>query len=545
MRPPSSLSELSRSELESLLIDLFGEVSGLKQLVATQRDEIARLKGEKGRPTIKSNAKPSGMEKATEPGKLGKGERRRGRGKIQPTVAIEDKIVPAPVPEGSVFKGYKDYVVQDLMISVEAIRYRRACWLTPEGKTIVAPLPEGLSGHFGPQLRRFVLMQYHQGQTTLPRLVAQLRAIGIAISKRQVQRLLTEGQEAFLAEDRAVLRAGLETAGWVSVDDTGARHRAKNGFCTQIGDDRFTAFRTSGSKSRLNFLGLLRAGHTDFVLNDMAFGYMREHGLSKALLDRLADRPETGFADPEAWKAHLAQLGFDALNITPMPADRLAGHRFALRPDPVRVATEGALWGAVHAHGFLRDSVVLSDDAGQFNIGRHALCWVHAERLVHKLDAFTAQHRAAQKQVRGMIWRFYAALKDYRLAPSPSRRHALRTRFDRIFRRRTGFATLDRLLARLHANKPELLMVLERPEIPLHTNGSENDIRCQVTRRKVSAGTRSDLGRDCRDAFLGLAKTCMKQGIEFWDYLGNRLKVPGYRDVRLLADYLRAQPQPA
>ena len=141
---------------------------------------------------------------------------------------------------------------------------------------------------------------------------------------------MTEGQEAFLAEDRAVLRAGLETAGWVSVDDTGARHRAKNGFCTQIGDDRFTAFRTSGSKSRLNFLGLLRAGHTDFVLNDMAFAYMREHGLSKALLDRLADRPETGFADPEAWKAHLAQLGFDALNITPMPADRLAGHRFAL-----------------------------------------------------------------------------------------------------------------------------------------------------------------------------------------------------------------------
>ena len=89
----------------------------------------------------------------------------------------------------------------------------------------------------------------------------------------------------------------------------------------------------------------------------------------------------------------------------------------------------------------------------------------------------------------------------------------LRARFDRIFRRRTGFATLDRLLARLRANKADLLMVLDRPEIPLHTNGSENDIRCQVTRRKVSGGTRSDLGRDCRDAFLGLAKTCAKHGI--------------------------------
>jgi hypothetical protein len=83
------------------------------------------------------------------------------------------------------------------------------------------------------------------------------------------------------------------------------------------------------------------------------------------------------------------------------------------------------------------------------------------------------------------------------------------------------------LLKRLHTNKTELLMVLDRPEIPLQTNGSENDIRCQVTRRKVSAGTRSKAGRDCRDTFLGLAKTCSKQGVAFWHYLGSRLGVPG------------------
>jgi Transposase IS66 family len=112
--------------------------------------------------------------------------------------------------------------------------------------------------------------------------------------------------------------------------------------------------------------------------------------------------------------------------------------------------------------------------------------------------------------MRGLIWNFYADLKIYRNNPSKRRRLTLRARFDRIFRRRTGFVTLDRLLARVWANKAELLMVLERPEIPLHTNGSENDIRCQVTRRKVSAGTRSDAGRDCRDAFLRLAKTCAK-----------------------------------
>ena len=107
--------------------------------------------------------------------------------------------------------------------------------------------------------------------------------------------------------------------------------------------------------------------------------------------------------------------------------------------------------------------------------------------------------------------------------------------------RRTGFATLDRLLARLHANKAELLMVLDRPAIPLHTNGSENDIRCQVTKRKISGGTRSDAGRDCRDAFLGLAKTCAKLGISFWDYLGARLAVAGSRTIPRLPELVSNQ----
>jgi hypothetical protein len=283
-------------------------------------------------------------------------------------------------------------------------------------------------------------------------------------------------------------------------------------------------------KSRLNFLDLLRAGHTDYVLNDAAFDYMRKQGLPAATIARLKAEPETRFGDQTAWQAHLDQLGFNTLKVT---------------PEPVRVATEGALWGSVQAHEFLCDAVVLSDDAGQFNIGRHALCWVHAERLVHKLDTFNDRHRAAQTRVRGLIWDFYADLRAYQLNPRKRRAQVLRARFDRIFLRRTGFATLDRLLTRLHTNKVELLMVLERPEIPLHTNGSENDIRCQVTRRKVSAGTRSARGRDCRDAFLGLAKTCAKHGIAFWDYLGNRLRVVGHTIVEPLDHYVRARNCPA
>jgi hypothetical protein len=213
----------------------------------------------------------------------------------------------------------------------------------------------------------------------------------------------------------------------------------------------------------------------------------------------------------------------------------------------VRVATEGALWGAVAEHGFLNEAVIISDDAGQFNVGDHALCWIHAERLVHQLETFTDQQRAAQQQVRGLIWWFYADLKAYRAAPTAHRCEELQARFERIFVRRTGFATLDRLLARLHANKAELLKVLDHPvdslrgSTRLHTNGSENDIHCQVTKRQVSGGTKTDLGRDCRNAFLGLGKTCRKLGVSFWNYLG----VPNAPPVPRLAEVIRCRGQPA
>ena len=522
MPPPPFLSGLSRPELEALLVEQSGEIAVLKQLVSELREEVARLKGLKGRPRIK----PSGMEKATEPLRPAKAEKRRGRGKVTPRVSVDEKVVSAEVPPGSRFKGHEAFLVQDLVITVRATCYQRERWVTPDGRTILAPLPEGIAGHFGPELRRFVLMQYHQGQSTLPRLLAFLRSVGVSISKRQLQRLLTEKHDDFIAEAQAALRAGLETSAFVSVDDTAARHKGKNGFCTQIGNDWFTWFGTRFSKSRLNFLDLLRAGHCDYVLNDAAYRYMRKHSLAATLIARLAAEPETRFADRDTWLAHLDRLGFTGLDVT---------------PDPVRVATEGVLWGSVQSHQFLCDAVVLSDDAGQFNIGRHALCWVHAERLVHKLDTFNDRDRAAQKRVRGLIWDLYASLKAYRLNPGKRRAGALRARFDHIFRRRTGFATLDRLLARLHANKAELLMVLDRPEVPLHTNGSEGDIRCYVTRRKVSAGTRSDVGRDSRDAFLGLSKTCDKLGIPVWDYLGSRLKVAGHVMIEALDHYVRGR----
>src|SRR5918911_1587821 len=521
------VSDLPRDELEALTERLLAENAELKQAVAELRAAIAQMKGLKGRPQLK----PSGLEPGTDPKPERDAGDRGAKGRPRQRRAIdEDRILPVTdLPAGARFKGYEDYLLQDLVLRPHVVRLRRERWRTPDGRSVTAPLPADVTGHFGPQLRRFVLIQYHQGQVTVPRLVAQLQSFGLTISKRQVLRLLNDGQDAFRDEAREVLRAGLATAAWITVDDTGARHQHRNGFCTQLGNDHFAAFVTTASKSRLNFLEVPRAGFADYVVNAEALAYMRQRSLAGPVITRLAEHPEHRFDDEAAWLRHLERLGIAALTVT---------------PDPVRIATEGAVWGSVKAHGLLPDTVILSDDAGQFALDRHALCWVHAERLVHKLDTFTDRQHAAQQLVRALIWWFYADLKAYKRAPDRRRRHELRARFDRIFRRRTGFATLDRLLARPHANKEELLVVLERPEVPLHTNGSERDLRPQVIKRRISGGTRSDQGRDCRDAFLGLLLTCAKLGVSFWDYLGHRLGVPG-AEVAYLPELVRLRSTPA
>src|SRR6478609_11179142 len=301
-----SLSGLPRAELEALAERLLAENDALRQVIAGLKAEVATLKGVKGRPEVK----PSGMEKGagSEPGATNRG--RGGRGKADRLTVDEERVVAAAdVPAGSRFKGYEDFLVQDLVLRPHVVRVRRERWLTPDGRTVLAPMPAGVVGHFGPALRRFVLAQYHQGQVTVPRLLAQLRAIGILISKRQVVRLLNAGQDAFLAEAREVLRAGLATAGWVSVDDTGARHEHRNAVCTQLGNDHFAAFATTASKSRLNFLEVLRAGHGDYVVNAEALAYMRQRALAGPVIARLAEHAERHFADAAAWLRHLERLG--------------------------------------------------------------------------------------------------------------------------------------------------------------------------------------------------------------------------------------------
>ncbi|MHB8551719.1 MAG: IS66 family transposase [Acidiferrobacterales bacterium] len=542
--PRIELPVIVASEETPLVKKLVGIVEQLHEHTQQQtetiqqlRDEIARLKGEKGKPKFK----PSGMEqkagkKKDEPNGAADAKPRPGSAKRAKTAELviheEDVRVPCePVPRGSRFKGYRDVVVQELKITAHNTRYRLQVWETPDGRSLVGQLPPALQGHhFGPVLRGYILYQHHHCQVTQPLLHEQLREWGIDISTGQIDALLTAGKEDFFAEKDQLLATGLAVSDFITVDDSGARHQGENGYVTHIGNDFFAWFGSTKSKSRINFLGLLHAGSIAYRVNGEALTYMQEQGLTEALRRQLQTSTPADIASAQHWQEHLEKLG-------------IFGERHQ------RIATEGALIGALlEKENFNPALAIVSDGAGQFAILAHALCWIHTERLVHKLIPMNDLQRAVVEQVREQIWDLYADLKAYRLQPDASRIAELQARFTATFTQRTGYATLNGILKRTWRRKQEMLLVLRRPEVPLHTNGSETAIRDYVKKRKISGGTRSDLGRTCRDTFASLKKTCRKLGISFWDYLIDRISlantIPPLPDIvrQRAAAYLGASP---
>jgi transposase IS66 family protein len=511
--------------LLGIIRPLLDRVQQLEQTNQQLRDEIARLKGQKPRPDIK----PSQLETPRPTQSGSQGGKRPGSAKRPKTAELHiDRELPLHVdnlPPGAAFRGYEPYVVQELITKAETTKYQRARYELPEGGSVLAPFPAGVlpieGGHFGANLIAYILSQYHQCQVTEPLLLEQLWEFGIDISAGQVHRILTENKEGFHQEKAELLAAGLAESSYIGTDDTGARHRGKNGYCTAIGNDLFAYFESTDSKSRLNFLQVLQGNQRDYAINEVALAYWERQKLPAAPLERLTQGPAT-FAGELAWQARLSELA-------------ITDERH------MRMATEGALLGGLIARGVSPNLVVLSDGAQQFVILVHAACWVHAERLLAKLVPHNEEHRAAIEKIRHQIWELYQDLKSYRIQPDEAQRPALEARFDALVEQRTGYPSIDGALKEMRDHKADLLRVLERPEVPLHNNAMESDIREFVKRRKISGGTRSEAGRHCRDTFASLKKTCRKLGICFWKYLQDRVR--GLGQIARLADLIHQKAQ--
>jgi hypothetical protein len=519
------LPEIPEAEQTPLVLALVRIIGEQQEWIEHLEDEIRELKGGPRKPRLKPSAleDKGSRESGEEPtGEEKTHKRRRGKPQRSKTAQLtihETKPVEATgVPEGSAFKGYRRYVVQDLELQAHNTCFWLEQWQTPTGEYVGAEVPLAVAGgHFGPTLVSFALYQYHHNQVTQPLLLEQLRELGVEISSGQLNRLLIEDWELFHGEKAQLKAAGLAVSSYVQTDDTGARHQGNNGYCTYLGNEYFAWFESTESKSRINFLECLQPERR-YVLNAGVLAYLAERGLAECHCQVLAARGAVDFATELQWQVHLSACG-------------VLGQR------AVAVATEGALLGGLLAQGIAEQLGIVSDGAQQFAILVHGLCWVHAERTFAQLIGLNENERRAIEWVRGQIWDLYDELKAYRGEPSAALKAVIEAGFEALCATETVCEPLNAALHHFHADKADLLRVLERPELPLHNNLSESDIREYVKKRKISGSTRSDEGRRCRDTFASLKKTCRKHRVSFWRYLKDRLCGTGL--IPPLADLIR------
>jgi hypothetical protein len=496
----------------------------LEETVLQLRNEIAILKGQKPRPQIKPSRLESDTSSSQQEGSAKQGSAKRPGSEKRPknsqlTIHHRVPLHIDDLPPGAILKGYEPYVVQDLVIESKNTLYLRARYDLPDGSSILAALPADVipGKHFGATLIGYILHQYHNAGVTQGLLLQSLHDYRVDISEGELNRILTENQDIFHQEKDEVREAGLQTASYIGTDDTGARHQGRNGYCTVIGNELFACFESTDSKSRLNFLQVLQGSQRLYAINETTLTYWERQELAAVLMEKLSQGPQQ-FTDEAAWQARLAELA-------------ITGERH------VRITTEGALLGGLVERGVSPELVVLSDGAPQFVIFVHASCWIHAERPLARMVPYHDAHRAIIEKIRAQIWELYKGLKAYRQQPNAAQKPVLEGCFDALCDQKTGYPSIDGVLKEIRDHKADLLRVLERSKVPLHNNAEESDIRDYVKKRKISGGTRSAAGRRCRDTFTSLKKTCRKLGVNFWNYLQDRLR--GLEKVPRLADLIR------
>ena len=491
------------------------------------REQLNRRKGGGGKPDQSQKTGEAKSQSSEKERKETKPHTKRG--KLERVRIDREEVLKldrSSLPPDAQFKGYEDVVVQELRIATDNVKFRKEKYYAPStGHTYLAPLPAGYRGEFGPNVKSLCLLFSHLCNMTEPKIAALLDNFGIAISSGQISAWLTGAYPGLQEEKRAIVEAGLASSPWQHMDDTGTRVNGENHHCQILCNPLYGAYFTTAHKDRLTVIDVLRNGRPRvFRINEEALDLLRRFGVSKRATEQVGQLPFHQDWSEEELQRRLAEQ---------IP-DLSEGMRSR--------TMEAAALAAYHAEsGHVR--LLVCDDAKQFKLvaDELALCWIHDGRHYQSMTPCVPQHREWLEGFRKDYWDFYKQLLAYRQNRAPERAALLREMFDELFSRVTGYQELDLRIARTKADKTYLLMVLEHPEVPLHNNPAELDARTRVRKRVVSYGPRSLAGARTWDAMETLLSTARKLGVNFFQYIRDR--VSGARQMPSLADLIKQRAE--
>jgi hypothetical protein len=517
--------------LLNLVESLNTELRKAQSEIRSLREQLKSRKGGGGKPGVSpqasSSARSSEKDRA-EPGKSGQSTKRSKLDRIQIDREEVLKVNLAELPSDAEFKGYDEVVVQELRICTDNVKFRKEKYYAASThQTYLAPLPAGYSGEYGPNVKSLCLLFSHLCNMTEPKIADLLANLGILISAGYISNPLTGAQEQFGAEKQTIVEAGLSSSAWQHMDDTGTRVDGENQHCQVICNPLYTAYFTTARKDRMTILDVLRNGRErTFRLNAEALGLLRGWEVSQKALLQLGQLP----FDQDWSQAELNR--------------RLTEQIPNLGQTARKHILEATALAAYHAEpGHVR--LLVCDDAKQFKLvpEKLALCWIHEGRHYQSLEPCVPQHRQWLTDFRKCYWTYYKELRAYQQVPTPEWAAQLRDQFDGLFSTVTGYAELDERIARTQDHKANLLLVLDHPEIPLHNNPVEIEVRRRVRKRVISYGPRSATGAKAWDTMETLLGTAKKLGVNFFHYIRDR--VSGAKTMPPLAVLIaqRAQTQ--
>ena len=519
-------------KLFNLVETLNQENLELKRQNQELRDEINRLKGEQGKPKIKPSKKnPSQYSSEKERKRPKKRKKRSKKDHIKThdrQICYVDKSL---LPKDAQFKGYDPVVVQDIKFEAHNTLFlKEKCYSPSLNKSYLASLPSGYEGEFGPGLKTLSLKLYFDANMTQLNILDLFTDAKIKISAGQLSNFLIKDHDVFHKEKDAVYEAGLQSSPWQHMDETTTRVNAQNYYCQILCNPLYTAYFTTENKSRLTVIDVLtNFRDRSFLLNREASSYFDSFKLPTPVIQQLKSFPQD------------QQLGQEEF------FDLLDKYLSQLGPRQRNHVIDAAAIAAYHAQmEFPVVRLLICDDAPQFKLVTQelALCWVHDGRLYKKLDPCIPYHRQLLDSYLEKYWDFYTQLLKYRDNPTPEEHARLDNEFDNLFSTETGYYALDQRIAKTKAKKKSMLIALDHPEIPLHNNPAELGARKRVRKRVVSFGTRTTDGTKAWDTFMTLSATAKKMGINFYNYLYDRIS--GAFQIASLADVIsqRAQELP-
>lgn len=496
------------------------------------RDEINRLKGEQGKPTINAD------RPAPDPDHSSEQERRRPvergkRGKRADIVIDREQTLRVDrtlLPPDAEFKGYDDVVVQDVIIRTDNVLFHKEVFYAPSTKqSYRAALPNGYVGEFGPGIKALVLVLYFGCLMSEAKIRELLVNVGVVIAEGTVSNLLIKDHDAFHQEQEVVFKAGLESSPWQQIDDTGTRVNGQNHYCQIVCNPFYTHYHTTATKDRLTILDVLRGNQPRrFRLNAEAWSYLAQVKLAQVTCEQLQALPQ---------EQDLDAATLDALLLSHLPDLGAQSRKWITDAMAVAAYHTETEWPVIR--------LLLCDDAPQWTwlTEELALCWIHEGRHYKKLTPWVAAHRGILDDFLDAFWSFYDDLLAYRAQPTATERVRLAAAFDTLFATTTDYWALNDRIAKTRAKKATLLAVLDHPEIPLHNNAAELGARQRVRKRDVSFGPRTHEGAKAWDTFMSLADTTRKLGVSFYHFIHDRIKGEG--QFPALADLIaeRAQEQ--